>query len=64
MSKFIYSRPKNYRYYYLPFSAEDEQPDLEVEFTDEEYDCAYNRLKDIDPVAANRIHPNNDRKVW
>ncbi|XP_009598002.1 tRNA dimethylallyltransferase 2 isoform X1 [Nicotiana tabacum] len=47
----------------LSDSQEDEQPDLEVEFTDEEYDCAYNRLKDIDPVAANRIHPNNDRKI-
>ncbi|XP_019247422.1 PREDICTED: tRNA dimethylallyltransferase 2 isoform X2 [Nicotiana attenuata] len=43
--------------------SQDEQPDLEVEFMGEDYDCAYNHLKDIDPVAANRIHPNNDRKI-
>ena len=24
---------------------------------------SYDLLKDIDPVAANRIHPNNHRKV-
>jgi tRNA dimethylallyltransferase len=24
---------------------------------------SYDFLKDIDPVAANRIHPNNHRKV-
>ncbi|XP_010313190.1 adenylate isopentenyltransferase isoform X1 [Solanum lycopersicum] len=42
---------------------EDEKPDLEVELINEDYDCAYNRLKDIDPVAANRIHPNNGRKI-
>ncbi|XP_059314819.1 tRNA dimethylallyltransferase 2 [Lycium ferocissimum] len=47
----------------LSDSQEDEQPDLEVELMSEDYDCAYNRLKDIDPVAANRIHPNNDRKI-
>ena len=23
----------------------------------------YDRLKDLDPVAANRIHPNDHRKV-
>ncbi|CAN4119466.1 unnamed protein product [Withania somnifera] len=44
-------------------SQEDEQPDLEVDHMSEDYDCAYNRLKDIDPVAANRIHPNNGRKI-
>lgn len=64
MSKFISSGSKIYRCYYLSFSAEDEQPDLEAELMREDYDCAYNRLKDIDPVAANRIHPNNGRKVW
>ncbi|XP_049378631.1 tRNA dimethylallyltransferase 2 isoform X1 [Solanum stenotomum] len=47
----------------LSDSQEDEQPDLEVELMSEDYDCAYNRLKDIDPVAANRIHPNNGRKI-
>lgn len=25
--------------------------------------AAYDRLKEIDPVAANRIHPNDHRKV-
>lgn len=44
-------------------SQEDEQPDVEVELMSEDYDCSYNRLKDIDPVAASRIHPNNGRKI-
>ncbi|XP_055835792.1 tRNA dimethylallyltransferase 2 [Solanum dulcamara] len=47
----------------LSDSQEDEQSDLAVELMREDYDCAYNRLKDIDPVAANRIHPNNGRKI-
>ncbi|KAK4369499.1 hypothetical protein RND71_013291 [Anisodus tanguticus] len=47
----------------LSDSQEDEQPDLEAELMSEDYDSAYNRLKDIDPVAANRIHPNNGRKI-
>ncbi|KAM3202015.1 tRNA dimethylallyltransferase 2 [Capsicum annuum] len=47
----------------LSDSHEDEQTDLEVELMSEDFNCAYNRLKDIDPVAANRIHPNNSRKI-
>ncbi|KAK4358614.1 hypothetical protein RND71_020843 [Anisodus tanguticus] len=43
--------------------SQEDQPDLEVELMSEDYDCAYNRLKDIDPIAANRIHPNNGRKI-
>ncbi|PHT35274.1 tRNA dimethylallyltransferase 2, partial [Capsicum baccatum] len=46
----------------LSDSQEDEQTDLEVELMSEDFNCAYNHLKDIDPVAANRIHPNNGRK--
>ncbi|PHT49448.1 hypothetical protein CQW23_09195 [Capsicum baccatum] len=43
---------------------ENEKTEFEVELLSEDFNCAYNRLKDIDPVAANRIHPNNGRKVW
>lgn len=41
----------------------DEHIDLE---TDCGRDCSvysYDDLKNLDPVAANRIHPNNHRKV-
>ncbi|PHT45748.1 tRNA dimethylallyltransferase 2 [Capsicum baccatum] len=37
--------------------------DSQVELLSEDFNCAYNRLKDIDPVAPNRIHPNNGRKI-
>ncbi|PHT56396.1 hypothetical protein CQW23_04882 [Capsicum baccatum] len=47
----------------LSDSPEDEQTDLEVEHLSEDFNCAYNRLKDIDPFAVNRIHPNNGRKI-
>ncbi|KAF3630441.1 phospholipid hydroperoxide glutathione peroxidase [Capsicum annuum] len=47
----------------LSDSQEDEQTDLEVELLSKDFNCAYNRLKDIDPVAPNRIHPNNGRKI-
>ncbi|KAJ7981126.1 tRNA dimethylallyltransferase 2 [Quillaja saponaria] len=42
-----------------------EQPDKDVGFIPEKDDskCSYDHLKDIDPVAANRIHPNNHRKI-
>lgn len=28
-----------------------------------DFNASYERLKEIDPVAANRIHPNDHRKV-
>ncbi|TXG51699.1 hypothetical protein EZV62_024223 [Acer yangbiense] len=40
----------------------DEQTDLEPDFgSDSAY--SYENLKDLDPVAAKRIHPNNHRKI-
>ncbi|KAK2643565.1 hypothetical protein Ddye_025328 [Dipteronia dyeriana] len=40
----------------------DEQTDLEPDFgSDGAY--SYENLKDLDPVAAKRIHPNNHRKI-
>ena len=41
----------------------DEQTDKELDFGRDSSDYSYDNLKDIDPVAANRIHPNNHRKV-
>ncbi|KAK0608917.1 hypothetical protein LWI29_037980 [Acer saccharum] len=40
----------------------DEQTDLEPDFgSDSAY--SYENLKDLDPVAAKRIHPNNHQKI-
>ena len=40
----------------------DEQIDLDTDFgSDSAY--SYENLKDLDPVAAKRIHQNNHRKV-
>ncbi|KAK4607691.1 hypothetical protein RGQ29_001495 [Quercus rubra] len=41
----------------------DEQTDKELDFGRDSSDYSYDNLKDIDPVAANRIHPNNHRKI-
>ncbi|KAF3945200.1 hypothetical protein CMV_028396 [Castanea mollissima] len=41
----------------------DEQTDKELDFGRDSSDYSYDHLKDIDPVAANRIHPNNHRKI-
>lgn len=41
----------------------DEQADLEFNFGRDSSIYSYENLKDLDPVAANRIHPNNQRKV-
>ncbi|XP_030957868.1 LOW QUALITY PROTEIN: tRNA dimethylallyltransferase 2-like [Quercus lobata] len=41
----------------------DEQTDKELDFGRDGSDYSYDHLKDIDPVAANRIHPNNHRKI-
>ncbi|XP_015873177.3 tRNA dimethylallyltransferase 2 isoform X1 [Ziziphus jujuba] len=34
-----------------------------MEFEDGKTSHSYEHLKDIDPVAANRVHPNNHRKI-
>lgn len=41
----------------------EEQQDNELDFGSNNLDYSYDHLKDIDPVAANRIHPNNHRKI-
>ncbi|GMY15867.1 tRNA dimethylallyltransferase 2-like [Fagus crenata] len=41
----------------------DEHTDKELDFGRDSSDYSYDHLKDIDPVAANRIHPNNHRKI-
>lgn len=41
----------------------EEQPDNELDFGRDSLDYSYDHLKEIDPVAANRIHPNNHRRV-
>ncbi|KAL5763818.1 hypothetical protein ACOSQ2_016412 [Xanthoceras sorbifolium] len=41
----------------------DEQIDLEADFGSDSSAYSYENLKDLDPVAANRIHPNNHRKI-
>ncbi|KAL6537936.1 hypothetical protein OROHE_012223 [Orobanche hederae] len=40
---------------------DEEEPDFQLEPPSENY-YTYSRLKDLDPVAANRIHPNDQRK--
>ncbi|KAJ8768066.1 hypothetical protein K2173_021006 [Erythroxylum novogranatense] len=41
----------------------DEQTALVSEFDQDRFDSSYENLKDIDPVAAKRVHPNNHRKI-
>ncbi|KAI3420520.1 uncharacterized protein J3R85_012736 [Psidium guajava] len=41
----------------------DEHDDCEVDFNRDRKALTFDRLKDIDPVAAQRIHPNNQRKI-
>ena len=43
--------------------AGDKQADSELELGRENFNYSYDCLKDLDPVAANRIHPNDHRKV-
>lgn len=40
-----------------------EEPDVEMELEAENSEYNYECLKELDPVAANRIHPNDQRKV-
>ncbi|XP_051143646.1 tRNA dimethylallyltransferase 2 isoform X2 [Andrographis paniculata] len=46
---------------YLP--GDNEKDDSELGPTSTNCDYSYSRLKDIDPVAADRIHPNDQRKI-
>ncbi|XP_057805202.1 tRNA dimethylallyltransferase 2 isoform X1 [Salvia miltiorrhiza] len=43
--------------------GDNERPDIELEPPGEDCLYTYSRLKDLDPVAANRIHPNDQRKI-
>ncbi|KAL0369561.1 UNVERIFIED_CONTAM: tRNA dimethylallyltransferase 2 [Sesamum angustifolium] len=45
----------------LPIDSE--KPSFELGPQSENCCCTYSQLKDIDPVAANRIHPNDQRKI-
>lgn len=40
-----------------------EDMDVESVFGRDDLSRGYDLLKELDPVAANRIHPNNQRKV-
>lgn len=44
-------------------ARDNERPDIELGPPGEDYIYTYSRLKDLDPVAANRIHPNDQRKI-
>ncbi|KAK3021675.1 hypothetical protein RJ639_047509 [Escallonia herrerae] len=39
------------------------EPDYDLEFGRGAFSCSYDCLKDLDPVAASRIHPNDHRKT-
>ena len=41
----------------------DEQADHAPGSRRESFNYSYDYLKELDPVAANRLHPNNQRKV-
>lgn len=41
----------------------DKNPDLKTKFDRETLSYSHDRLQELDPVAANRIHPNDHRKV-
>lgn len=41
----------------------DDELEAEIEFEGARSDYSYDRLKELDPTAANRIHPNDQRKV-
>ncbi|OWM68976.1 hypothetical protein CDL15_Pgr025163 [Punica granatum] len=45
-------------------SPGEEHPDSEVDSGESNCNVSFDRLKAIDPIAANRIHPNNKRKNW
>ena len=41
----------------------DKQPNTQLMLEQEHFSYSYDSLKDIDLVAANKIHPNDHRKV-
>ncbi|KAL3618475.1 hypothetical protein CASFOL_037557 [Castilleja foliolosa] len=43
--------------------GDNEEPDFQFGPPSENCDYTYSRLKELDPVAANRIHPNDQRKI-
>ncbi|KAF3455342.1 hypothetical protein FNV43_RR05790 [Rhamnella rubrinervis] len=45
------------------YSSNHSDPQHSLEFEGDRITDCYDRLKSIDPVAANRIHPNNHRKI-
>ncbi|KAL2239346.1 UNVERIFIED_CONTAM: tRNA dimethylallyltransferase 2 [Sesamum indicum] len=47
----------------LDLPVDTEKPGFELGLQSENCCYTYSQLKDIDPVAANRIHPNDQRKV-
>lgn len=48
---------------YRLFFTGDEPVGPDSDLARDSSSCSYDLLKDLDPVAANRIHPNNYRKV-
>ncbi|KAF8403234.1 hypothetical protein HHK36_011335 [Tetracentron sinense] len=42
----------------------DKQPDFKFDLGGDGFNVSYDRLKELDPVAANRIHPNDHRKDY
>lgn len=50
--------------WWLPFLwTGDKEPHTQLMLDQENFSYSYESLKAIDPVAANRIHPNDHRKV-
>lgn len=43
--------------------GDDEQTDYGHDFEIDSSEYSYDILRDLDPVAAGRIHPNNQRKI-
>ncbi|GFQ02118.1 tRNA dimethylallyltransferase 2 [Phtheirospermum japonicum] len=47
----------------LDIPGDNEETDFQFGLPSENCDYTYSRLKELDPVAANRIHPNDQRKI-
>lgn len=41
----------------------DKLHDLEIKFYGEVFNYSHDRLQEVDPVGANRIYPNDHRKM-
>ncbi|XP_034910050.1 tRNA dimethylallyltransferase 2 [Populus alba] len=48
---------------FLNHPSGDEQADHAADSGRESFNYSYDHLKELDPVAANRLHPNNHRKI-